>query len=841
MRKEVPDKYVGREVACPRCGHDVSILPPEEGLPRLQPAQPPSDPLAEGAAAAEPLKQAKPARADEPFSSHGRGIDLSTEPTPSFQDEDRPAGPAIAISGVGEPETLDRPSLLQGGLGGNLLAGLANAFISSILILSFAVLVFGGIVLPGDFAHGLTMVFLGGAAGAIIYGLTSHIPFGLAVPATAATAMTAFMVGHIHRSMSGLYTAEAMFPTMAVSVALAAFVTGMLLLFVGSMGMGRWIRFIPHQVIGGLLAGIGVLVVLRSVSWMAGTMDCFGDMGMLLGWDACVNWLPGLGLGLALFLVSRKVRHPAALPLLFLVVLAGGAVAVHIWATPLPEAAKEGWTFAAAPFTPFWKVYTEPFLSQVRWDVVADCSGYILAVAGLVLATAMLKVSELDSETNGDYGLDTEFKHLGRTDMLCGVLGAMPVNISRSRSLGAMRTGAGGPLAALVTGLLLAGAMVYAGAALPYIPRFVPGAVLVFLGLRLVAHWLVDTWAVFTRKDDWGVLLLIAVLTVTLGALMGVAVGAALAMMILVSRYGRVDVVKFALSGANNRSNVDRAPSQLGILREKGDAIHILRLQGFIFLGTTQTIIRQLRDRINDPERHPLRYAILDFRLVNGLDSAVSNGLRKLKHLAGNNRVTLIFASLPFEVERQLEESGFTLNDPDGSSRTFMDSDFALEWCEDRILEANDALALREKSIHDILVNVFPEPGLVPEFVDQLERVAVDKGTFVFRQGDPSDSMYFIESGMVNIQLELEGHKILRLAKMRPGTIFGEMGIYTDAPRSASVLAAEDCVLYRLSQHRLDVMQEQNPHLVSVVHRFVVNRLSSRVAEANAKIRDLVK
>ena len=235
----------------------------------------------------------------------------------------------------------------------------------------------------------------------------------------------------------------------------------------------------------------------------------------------------------------------------------------------------------------------------------------------------------------------------------------------------------------------------------------------------------------------------------------------------------------------------------------------------------------------------PVQFVILDFTLVNGLDSSVAISFVRLKQMARENSVNLVFTNVPFEVEQGLEQGGYKLNDPDGSSRTFLDLDFAMEWCENEILAAENALESQQMSLPQLLEPIFPEPAYIPHLMKCLQRVEVQKGQAVFRQGDPSDSMYFLESGMVSIQLELERNKILRLKKLAPGTVFGEMGLYTTAPRSASVVASEDCILYRLSAKTLSALQSKAPVLVSAVHRFIVNLLAQRVANTNAMVRDL--
>jgi SulP family sulfate permease len=101
--------------------------------------------------------------------------------------------------------------------------------------------------------------------------------------------------------------------------------------------------------------------------------------------------------------------------------------------------------------------------------------------------------------------------------------------------------------------------------------------------------------------------------------------------------------------------------------------------------------------------------------------------------------------------------------------------------------------------------------------------------------------MYFIQSGWFRVELELPDGKTLRLKKMGPGAVFGEMGLYTDSVRSASVTAAESGVVYRLSKKRIALIETRLPRLKSSIDRYLVNLLAGRVADANAMARDLMR
>jgi putative ABC transport system ATP-binding protein len=65
----------------------------------------------------------------------------------------------------------------------------------------------------------------------------------------------------------------------------------------------------------------------------------------------------------------------------------------------------------------------------------------------------------------------------------------------------------------------------------------------------------------------------------------------------------------------------------------------------------------------------------------------------------------------------------------------------------------------------------------------------------IFRQGDASDLVFVVESGIVEIYQELADGSQLLLVERTPGSYFGELGPLLDLPRNASARAKTDVKL----------------------------------------------
>ncbi len=113
------------------------------------------------------------------------------------------------------------------------------------------------------------------------------------------------------------------------------------------------------------------------------------------------------------------------------------------------------------------------------------------------------------------------------------------------------------------------------------------------------------------------------------------------------------------------------------------------------------------------------------------------------------------------------------------------------------------------------------------------------EGKLIFREGDPGRSLFLVLDGLVKMFThDHRGDRIL-LAALGPDQSFGATGLLTGAPRSASVLAAEESLLAELPLAVLEETFRQHPEILKTLNELSVTRLNvSRDAKASVGAQD---
>ncbi len=111
---------------------------------------------------------------------------------------------------------------------------------------------------------------------------------------------------------------------------------------------------------------------------------------------------------------------------------------------------------------------------------------------------------------------------------------------------------------------------------------------------------------------------------------------------------------------------------------------------------------------------------------------------------------------------------------------------------------------------------------------DSLTTEVIPKGTQIIREGDEGDSFYVIKEGTVKVCARIEGeNEEIILTRLKAGDHFGEMALISGEPRSASIYATTDVVLWKLEKNVFDDLILQNPGITLTLTHLLTQRLKS--------------
>ena len=104
------------------------------------------------------------------------------------------------------------------------------------------------------------------------------------------------------------------------------------------------------------------------------------------------------------------------------------------------------------------------------------------------------------------------------------------------------------------------------------------------------------------------------------------------------------------------------------------------------------------------------------------------------------------------------------------------------------------------------------------------------KGEEIIKEGMLSDCAYIIDAGQVEVsKLRPNGDKQI-IGVLNENDIFGEMGLIDGFPRSATVVALEDCTISIMTQAAFNSLAEHNPQALMPILKVLAKRLRATLS-----------
>ncbi len=343
-------------------------------------------------------------------------------------------------------------------------------------------------------------------------------------------------------------------------------VAGVIQLLAGALRLGQWFRAVSPAIIHGMLAGIGVLIFAGQFHVMVddkppGSGKEFGGIINLATIPQAV--FKGL---------NEQAHQPAAivgivtiiaimgwtalcpkrlkfLPAPLIGVFVGTILGVVLQRYDMgPQAIQIPDTFASAVSLPSW---SDLWLLVDRSILMAGLTvAFIASAESLLTASAVDSMQQHAPRTN----YDRELAAQGVGNVLCGILGAIPVTGVIVRSAANVQSGAQTRATATLHGVWL---LVFA-AAFPFVLRLVPvaslAAILVYTGCKLANPKIVRTLWEY-GKGEAAVYVATLAAVVIFDLLTGIVVGLILAVLQLIQQFTRLRI-RIASEPDRNRTTL---------------------------------------------------------------------------------------------------------------------------------------------------------------------------------------------------------------------------------------------------------------------------------------------
>lgn len=143
-----------------------------------------------------------------------------------------------------------------------------------------------------------------------------------------------------------------------------------------------------------------------------------------------------------------------------------------------------------------------------------------------------------------------------------------------------------------------------------------------------------------------------------------------------------------------------------------------------------------------------------------------------------------------------------------------------------RSRKSNRELERRKESLSTVELFHGLTDDELTEVASKLQPAFFVKGELIARQGDEAHNFYVIRNGKAEVRLQVGGDGALSqpFASLRDGDFFGEMGLLTGEPRTATVVALTDCDCFKLHKSDLNAILKRRPEIAEDLSKILARR-----------------
>ena len=430
-------------------------------------------------------------------------------------------------------------------------------------------------------------------------------------------------------------------------LAIATIIAGLVLIAVGLLRLGSYIKYIPFPVTVGFTAGIAVIIFASQLRNLLGLTIAHEPSALLPTLIAIRDALPTIHLptvgitllSLAGIVVLRRLR-PAWPSFLIAVALAAVVCAVfHL------DVQTVSTRFGTIP-----RSLPSPALPAFSIEKVQAVLPDGLAIALLGAIESLLSAVVADGMTGRRHRSNCELSAQGVANIVSIVFGGICVTGTVARTATNVRAGAHGPVSGIFHCGYLLIFLIVAAPLVGFIPLASLGAVLAVVAWNMAEKE--EFWSLLrSSRGDAVVLLSTFLLTIFVDLVTGIAVGVVLGALLFLHRMAEAVEIDGGRSLEDIADGADRERYDPALATNR-DVI-FYRISGAFFFGATARVLTVLERLGATP-----RLLVLDFEDVPLIDSTAAHSLVAFVNKIKRSGTKVIFAAARPPVRRTLIRAG---------------------------------------------------------------------------------------------------------------------------------------------------------------------------------------
>lgn len=432
-------------------------------------------------------------------------------------------------------------------------------------------------------------------------------------------------------------------------LAVATIIAGFILIVMGVMRMGAFLKFIPFPVTVGFTTGIALIIFSGQIRDFFGLKMTNVPADFVEKWAAyfhhftTVSWQALVVGALSLLIVFLWPRVTPRIPGSLIAIIVA-TVAVRLLDLNVETI---GSRFGGVP-----NMLPAPHFPHLTWGLITKMFSPAITIALLAAIESLLAAVVADGMMGARHRSNMELIAQGVANIISPVFQGIPATGAIARTATNIKSGGRTPFAAIIHAITLLLIMLFFGRWAALIPMPALAAILIFVAYNM-SEYHAFLKLLRSPKSDVAVLLVTFFLTVLIDLTVAIQVGVVLAAFLFMKRMSEVAQVNSITDDVKEEEEEEDNPRAIS-KRVIPPGVEVFEVFGSLFFGA----IERFKDAMRRVGKAP-KVLIIRMRMVPAVDAtglqALEDALERTRREGG----TLMLTGVAEQPLRAMEQSGF--------------------------------------------------------------------------------------------------------------------------------------------------------------------------------------